>query len=236
MTNEQVRLIPRELREADFPSARFLLKEEQAKYEEACKHFSEKAKEVLNIKRNGSNLFKVLLLNQIGIKTATLFELESALENGLDLQGHYEDAPVIVLRSAGDSYSNNDYLAKSLADSLGVKEFKAPLVVSGLEIVCDDKSGYGLSFKRTDKTQFVDAPALNPRNYQRKFSRINSDYSIDFHDNGNRVLWTRDNGISGLCLDRCLDVGSRDVGLAYSDDSGRVVVVSSGEAGTKNLR
>ncbi|MBS3078879.1 hypothetical protein J4218_02045 [Candidatus Pacearchaeota archaeon] len=237
MKNEQVRLIPRELREADFPSARFLSEEEQTKYEEACKrsNFLEKAKEVLNIRRKGSNLFKVLFLNQIGIKTASLGELESALENGLCLQGQYEDASAVVLRSAGDSYSDNDYIARSLADSLGVQKITSPLVVIGLEIVADDKSKYGLNLKRTEKTQVVDAPSLGHENHQRKFLRINPDYSIDFNDNGNRTLWTRDNGISRLYLGRDLDLYSRYEYLADSNDVGRVVIVSSGEAGAKNF-
>ena len=49
MTNESVKLIPREFRELDFQEARFLNEAEQAKYLEAIKSFGEKAKNSLNI-------------------------------------------------------------------------------------------------------------------------------------------------------------------------------------------
>ena len=235
MAYEQVSLVPREIRQAGFPTARFLTQEEQVRYEEACKEYSGKARDSLRVPINGSNLFKVLFLNQIGIRTASLGELECALENGLALQGQYEDAPAVVLRSANDSHSPNDYLAKSLAKDIGVKKFKAPLVVTGLEVVADDNSQYGLSFRKIDKTQVVEASDLDHTNHQRKFSRINSDYSIQFDEKGTRTLWTRDNGVSGLYLDRGSGLGSRGEGLAYSGDSGRVVVVNNTEGDAKNF-
>ncbi len=231
----QVSLIPREIKEAGFPVARFLSEEEQAKYEEACKQYSGKAREVLNIGRNGSNLFKVLLLNQIGIRTASLGELESALENGLALQDQYEDAPAIVLRSASDSYEPNDYLAKTLSAEIRVKKVTAPLVITGLELVLDKNSKYGLSFKKTDKTEAVEAPCLSHKNNQKRFSRINPDYSDEFDDKANRTLWTRDNGISRLYLGWDLLLYSGDGLLASSGDYGRVVVVNNAEGIAKNF-
>ena len=62
-----VSLIPREFREAGFPEARFLTEEEQARYEEACKPYTGKARDSLAIPQAGSNLFKVLKLNEMGI-------------------------------------------------------------------------------------------------------------------------------------------------------------------------
>ncbi len=224
-----VRLIPREIREAGFPIARFLSEEEQARYEEAFKKFSGKAGDSLRVGRNGSNLWKVLFLNQIGIRTASLGELESALENGFALQGQYEDGVEVVLRSAGDSYKSNDYLARGLAKILGIKTFKSPLVVKGLRIKEDESSDYGLGFEKTDKTEVIEAPDLSHRNYQRRFLRINPDYSIEFDDKAGRTLWTREDGMSGLYLDRGLGLNSRFEYLADSDDYGRVVVVNSAE-------
>jgi len=70
----------------------FLTSAEQQRYEEACKSFGAKAQASLNIEINGSNLFKVLLLNQIGIRTATLSELDLiARTNPKFLTGTYED-------------------------------------------------------------------------------------------------------------------------------------------------
>jgi hypothetical protein len=225
--SQEVKLIPREIREADFPIARFLSEEEQTRYEQVIQEYSGKAREVLDIKRKGSNLFKILFLNQIGIRTATLPELESALENGLDLAGTYQDAREVVLRSAGDSYEPNDYLAKDLAGQMALKHFKVPFVVIGLEIKPDENSFYGLSFKTTDKTRTIEVSDLNHKNHQRKFKKINPDYSIEFEDNANRTLYTRDNGISRLYLNWDSDLGSRVGNLAGSDGIGRVVLVSA---------
>jgi hypothetical protein len=70
MANE-VSLIPREIRETGFPTVRFLSEEEQTRYDAEIKKYGDKARSILNIPIKGSNLFKVLLLNEIGIRTAT---------------------------------------------------------------------------------------------------------------------------------------------------------------------
>jgi len=220
----QVKLIPREIREASFPIARFISSEEEAKYKEALKQYSGKARDNLNVE---SNIWKILLLNQIGIRTATLPELESALENGLSLSGHCEDAREVVLRTAEDSYPQNDYLAKSLTEQLKIKQFRSPLVVKGLEVVEDKKSDYGLAFKVNDKTEVIEALDFAHANDLRKFIRINPDYSVEFNDKGNRVLRTRPDGLSRACLDRDLDLYSWYMHLADSGSDGRVVVVAA---------
>jgi hypothetical protein len=46
--------------------------------------------------------------------------------------------------------------------------------------------------------------------------------------NDNRTLYTKDSGLSRLCLGRILSLYSDWGGLADSDDGGRVVVVSEG--------
>jgi hypothetical protein len=221
----QEKLISGEIREANF--FRFLLGQEQSTYEENISQYSGKAIASLNVGQRGSNLFKILFLNQIGIRTATLPELESALENGLDLEETYQDAREVVLRSAGDSYPLNDYLAKSLADQIAREDFEVPVVVTGLKLKQDEDSHYGLSFETTDKTKVIEAPDLHHKNNERGFKRINPDYSIEFDDKAKRTLYTRDNGISGLCLNGGSDLDSGDEGLAVSVDGGRVVVVSA---------
>ena len=230
-----VKLIPRELREMDFQEARFLTEEEQARYEEACKSYAGKARDSLNISRNGSNLFKVIKLNEMGIKTATLDDLELALENGMDLSGTYEDVPVVVLRSAGDSYRRNDYLAKALAELTKRKNFPHAVVIEGLKLKEDSASDYGFSFEAGERFRVVEAPALDHANDRRRFSRINPDYSIDFDDNGKRVNYTREDGVDRFYLDRNLGLYSDGGNLDYSNDAGRVVVVSGEATSQKNL-
>ena len=67
-----VKLIPKEISDLSFPEARFLSDEEQTRYESMYSNFGEKAKRCLQIPKEGSNLFKVLLLNQNGIRTASI--------------------------------------------------------------------------------------------------------------------------------------------------------------------
>src|SRR3989344_5662953 len=134
MTNESVKLIPREFRELDFQEARFLNEAEQAKYLEAIKSFGEKAKNSLNIPVKGSNLFKVLFLNQIGIQTATIHDLECALDNGMNIKETYEDGCEVALRSREDSIEENNYLIKDLTKKLKIKSINHPKIITGLGI------------------------------------------------------------------------------------------------------
>lgn len=232
MAEKSVRIISRDLK---FPEARFLNEEEQTKYEELCKSFGEKARVSLNVGEKGSNLFKVLLLNQSGIRTTTLHELDLIAETSPDfLKGFYEDAPAVVLRSAGDSYSQNDYLAKSLASLIGKSDFPHAVVIEGLKVKEDSNSGYGLSFEKGEKFKFIKAPAFDHANNVRKFARINPDYTIDFDKSASRELYTRETGLSGLSLGGALVLYSSFVDLAYSSAAGRVVCVAD-EVAPKNF-
>jgi hypothetical protein len=229
MTITRVKLIPREIIGMEFPEATLLTTEQQAKYEEAVKSFanSENARNNLNIPNKGSNLFKVIFLNQIGIRTATLPELDLIAETSPDfLRGTYEDAPAVVLRSVEDSNSNNGYIAKSLASLVRKRNFSHAVVIEGLKLKEDSQSAYGLSFEKGDSFRVIEAPAFDHANNQKRFVRINQDYSVDFDDKGQRTFYTRQNGVSRLYLSWNLDACSNVGNLAGSDDGGRVVLVS----------
>ena len=232
MENNQVKLIPREIREVEWPVVRFLSDEEQSKYEDSIKKFSGKAYESLNIPKNGSNLFKVLLLNQLGIKTATLSDLELALENGMELKGTYEDTLSVVLRSSGDSYKPNDYLAKLLAKKIKKKNFKHSLVLNGLELKEDENSAYGLVLIPGENFNYFEAPELDHENNYKKFSKLDERGMPIFDKEGERTLYTKDKGLVGVYVLDDLGLVSYDVHLASSVGSGRVVV-KTGEAGSK---
>jgi len=229
-----VKLIPSELREHDFSAADFLSAGQQEAYERACEQFSGKARDNLKVGREGSNLFKVLLLNQTGIRTATLPELELALENGLDLRGTYEDGREVVLRNKKDSYGPNNLLIRVLSKELDLGKIRKPLIITGLRVNENLDSEYGLVLMPSDETKVVEAPDFADANDGRKFRRINPNYSIDFDERGKRILYTRHGGLSGLFLVRDLVLYSNNGGLSDSNDSGRVVVVS-GEADEKRL-
>ncbi|MEK6830703.1 MAG: hypothetical protein AABX77_01620, partial [Nanoarchaeota archaeon] len=230
MENDHIKLVPREVREASWPEVYFLTDEQQGIYEQEIKNFSGKAYESLNIPKKGSNLFKVLYLNEIGIKTAGLSNLELALENGMDLKGTYEDTPSVVLRSAGDSYEPNDYLAKLLAKELKKRNkktsFKHPLILNGLKLEEDINSFYGLVLVPNEDFSYFEAHELDHGNNLKKFSKLDERGMPVFDEKGQRTLYTRNDGLSGLCLYDVLDLDAYDAHLANSYAHGRVVVVS----------
>jgi len=232
------KLIPREVREASWPEADLLTSEQQGQYEEAVKSRfnSQKARDSILVPGNytrrtkGSNLFKILFLNEIGIQTATLPELDlmwTSLEGNEILKGHYEDGPEVVLRSAGDNYKPNNLLAKSLAKAIGKRKFKVPFVIKGLRPQeGDDDSDYGLSLVPNDSFQYFEAPDFDVKNNGRKFSIINPDYSIEWNDSTNRTFYAKPQGLSRVLLNTHGGLSSYWDTLAYSNYNGRVVVVS----------
>jgi len=234
---KNIRLIPREEREK-YPKIRFIFPEEQSRFEGSIKQFSGKAYDSLNIPKdgslNGSNVWKVLWLNQTGIRTATVPEIYSAIDNGMNLRGKYEDGREVILRSNGDSCSKNDYLAQQLASDLHLTTFDNPYIVKGLKIKPDEKSFYGLSFL-VDTAEVIEAKDFHYKNNRKKFTRINEDYSIEFNDEGTRTLYTRKDGLSRLFVSGVCGLSSNDFHLAYSYDLGRVVVVSDAEGAAPNF-
>ncbi|MBS3093223.1 hypothetical protein J4456_01430 [Candidatus Pacearchaeota archaeon] len=201
---------------------KFISPEEQSRFKESINQFSGKAYDSLNIPKdgslNGSNVWKVLWLNQTGIRTATIPEIYSATDNG----------------SNGDLFSNNNYLAQKLAEDLHLTNFDNPYIVKGLKIKEDEKSVYGLSFL-VDTAEVIEAKDFHYKNNRKKFTRINEDYSIEFNDEGTRTLYTRKDGLSRLFVSGVCGLSSNDFHLAYSYDLGRVVVVSDAEGAAPNF-
>jgi len=235
MVNKSVQLKPREVIEAQWPTARFLSEQEQATYEEAVKSRfnSEKARKTLTIPEKGSSLFKILFLNDLGIRTATLPELDLAHANDPDfLKGVYADAPEVVLRSAGDSYERNDFIAKQLAKAMKKRKFNHSWIVKGLKPVEDENSAYGLSLEPTEGFESIEAPDFDNENNGRSFSRINPDYSIEWE--GNRTFYAKQKGLSRWDLDDS-DLGSSWGSLGGSGSSGRVVVIDAKGVAPANL-
>ena len=216
--------------------AHFLTDAEQKHYEDAVRQLkNEKARDSLNVPKNGSNLWKILLLNQIGIRTATLAELDQIAQASDDfLRGTYEDSASVALRSNGDSYQKNDYLAKSLARLIRKRTFKEPVVVNGLGIKEDSHSPYGLGFKKRNSFDFFEAPELGYENNRKKFKILDERGMPIFDENGVRTLYTRSDGLSGLLLDGYLSLDSDWGNLSNSGEYGRVVVVKPAKPVRKN--
>jgi len=183
----------------------------------------------------GSTPFAVVLVNQIieqeGLITATPADSERAIrlnkvnqELGLNLRGTYEDIG-LVLRSESEP---NEYLAKDVAKQIKARDVKLPVMIplNGLELVNDSQSPHDLSFKLGENAQVFYAPILNKSgNFTSEDIDEQSGLPRKTGDNGDRTLYTRNSGLSGLCLDRHLDLDSDSGDLADSYSDGRVAVV-----------
>ncbi len=190
----------------------------------------------------GSNPFYVVAVNDelrsqnLDVRTATQADLEKILKtNALNLRDIYEDTG-LVLRSEEEP---NEYLAKNLAKQLKARGYKfsktKPLLIwlKDCELIKDEKSDYGISFKIRDGAEILIAPEFTGENSGKKFSQTNDNGMPIFDDNGERYNWTRENGLSRLYLNRYLNVISSDDGLANSGENGRVVLVRAESANAR---
>ena len=184
----------------------------------------------------GSNLYIVTLANTLfrsqGIRTATQADLEQAMREGRDFRGTYEDTGA-VLRSLEEP---NQYLAKQLGNQLGKQELPAYIPACAMDLIQDADSPSKLGFKIIDDSQIIYAPILNSKS-QLKFNNSDINLKTGFPKKvgkkGSRTLWTRNSGLSRLCLYSYLGLGSNVSDLGGSSGGGRVVIVS-GEATRKN--
>src|SRR3989344_818325 len=189
-------------------------------------------------KVTGSSPFAVVLMNKVlneeGLKTASQSDLEKAIKlNALSLNGTYEDT-ALILRNENNP---NSYLAKHLMKQVKERNEKAktPIMITlnQLELVNDTASEYGLAFKLKEDAEIIYAPILNDEVGNFSSEDIDEKTGLPIKlGKGNRTLYTRDSGLSRLCLGRNLGLSARDDDLANSDSDGRVVVVS-GEATEK---
>ena len=221
------RLIPREVAEK-YSGYRLPNEEEQSRYDKFVDTF--KSDKAIQILKEHSTTFKILGMNQIGIRTATLPELdEIARSNPGFLIGHYEDSREVVLRSNGSSYGRNDQIAKSLAEIIGEKSFNTPFIIKGLEIAEDANSEYGLTLVPGEQFEYFKAPDFSHENNGRNFLKINDDYSIEWCKEGEqgRNFRSKKDGLSRLCLfgDLDLDSSLEVLDYFYSDD--KVVLVDA---------
>jgi len=185
----------------------------------------------------GSNPFYVIAVNKFlpkGFATAAPEDLEKIIElNALQLKEQYEDS-ALVLRTEENP---NAYLARDLMAQIKARnpnaKMPAMIPLSELELIADANSPHQLAFKLKDNSEIIYTPELAVENNQKKFSKTNEKGMPIFDNNGNRTIYTCKSGLSRLCLGRLLDLDSGDEGLAYSDDDGRVVVVSAEGASQK---
>ncbi len=218
-------IIPKEIRNANWPEWDFLSPEQQEAYSEAIKRFSGNAFNYLN---RECNLWKVHFIEQEGI--ARILPLHQLIDVAnaypKDFKGHYSDVCAVALRNTGSPYS--DQLYKLLKNP----NLEHTLIIEGLEIEQDENYPDGLKFKDTSKIRVFPAPDFDHQNNGRRFRSINYNYSIkwvkDGEDlEGSKILYTRSNDASRLYVNRGLDVYSNDLDFRVSGPDGRVVVKSA---------
>ena len=231
-----------------FPELGFLADEAMlAEYHNRIQKYSENARNVLNIFQydaaekviQGSNPFGCVELASKDLALPS--ELEHAVRlSPAAFKGIYVDL-ALLLRAAGDSYSPNDYLAKHLAEQIKHRTGKVPtpelparISLKGLTLEEDNTSHYGLVFKLGEQTETLLVPEYSHENNGKRFSKTNERGVPIFNDGGNRYFWTRQGGLSRLCLGRGSSLYSNDDYLAGSDAVGRVPVVK-GAAGAEKF-
>ena len=184
----------------------------------------------------GSNTYSIFLTNEIlskeGLRTATPSDVSKITNKDENfLRGNYLDLG-LVLRTENNP---NEYLAKQLGKQAKERGYKFsnenPLVfkASDLELILDGNSKSGLGFKIKESANPFNAPELNHKENGKKFNKTNENGIPIFDKNGNRILYTREEGLSGLVLFGNLDLNSVCNNFVNSYVDGLIVVVKEGE-------
>lgn len=218
-----------------------------AQYRESIAKYGDKARKFLDKFSLGNGNFMLgsspFMNVQLGglVRLASPTELEKAVESHPDFfRGKYEDV-ALVLRSEGDSYAPNDFVARNLAEQVKARlgamptsETPARISLKGMTLKEDSHSAYGLVFNVGD-AEVISAPELAHANHGKTFLKTDMQGLPVFDKQGNRTLYTRDNGLSRLCLGWDLDLGSGGGNFASSNSGGRVPVVTNVAGSQKNL-
>jgi len=191
----------------------------------------------------GSNIFIASRLSELlelsGIRTAIPSDDQYGDISRLVKDRFYTDFNALILRTAGDSYSPNDKIAKDLAEKIENREGKLKLpvvIVRPLVRYSEGSSSYDLVFDLDNKTQVIEDERLDGKKYPTgmKFNNVDDLGLPLFDKNGARTWHAREDGLSRLLLDGYLDLGSCVDDLQLSDVLDRVVVVS-GKAASRNF-
>lgn len=221
------------------------------KYDESIKGYGSRARKNLDkysLARDGTILGSNSFMNaQLGwiVPIATPAEVEKAVRANPDFfRGTYQDVG-LVLRSNGDEYRPNDFVARNLAEQAKKRTGKMPtpktpfrISLKGTSLKEDNSSDYGWVFVLGDETEVIEVPEFNPQNNGERFSKTDERGVPIFDNKGNRTFYAKSQGLSRLCLDWYLGLVSDGGSLAYSDVIGRVSIVEprSGETAPRNFR
>jgi len=187
-----------------------------------------------NGKIRGSNPFYVVGVQSklpFGVRVATQSDLETAMRiNALNLSGTYEDTGLVLMGVGNPNLYLSINLMNQVKKRLG-KNTKMPVMIPlyGIELVKDKYSPHGLAFKLKDNAEINYAPILKKPNSNFNYEDINIKTGLPTKlRKGNRILWTRDSGLSRLLLNENLNIVSNDGDLANSISSGILVLTLIG--------
>ena len=247
----EIQLTPENIQ---FPVLSFLDKDITEEYSEAVKRFnSESARDSLNIFEytdeimNGSNSFGNILASKIaGIPLASPSQLEHAVRLSPNSFKRTYTELALILRTNGDSYSDNNHNAMNLYTQLkkrGIKpteESPVRISLKGLELEEDNDSFYGLVHKLTNEAEILQDRRFNFNNNGEKFlksdergvpiylsddeiSKLSEEEKLQL-----KIFYARKDGLGRLCLGRLLDLDSYWNGyLADSSALGWVAVAKN---------
>ena len=188
----------------------------------------------------GSNLPIISRLAELlapsGIRTAVPADDEYGDVSRLVEGRFYTDFNAVVLRTRGDSYAPNDFLAKDLADKVEQKKGKLRLPVMVVQPVVRyaENSQYGFIFDFDENTTVIEDERLEGKKYPTgmRFDKVDKLGLPIFNKKGERMWYAREDGLSRLSLGGGLYLNSGGVRLADSYDFERVVLVR----GEKHLK
>ena len=230
---KQIQLIPKNMVS---PIARVLDKESRELYQEAQAQAREKFGEDNRAYRTimsgintrnitGSQFFWNTNLNQYLPKAQRVISLEDMQAiNDQDesfSEGFYTDVPEIVLRTDILSGERNKHILTDLVKQVRGEgyEFSSenPLRISGLELVEDEnlENDYGLLLRMGENTKIMN---------DERFACSNNGKQIPFGEK-TKPIYTKEYGLSRVCLDWDGYLISENDNLGNSYDDGRVVII-----------
>ncbi|MFA5778503.1 MAG: hypothetical protein WC870_03410 [Candidatus Paceibacterota bacterium] len=180
----------------------------------------------------GSTPFAVANLDvfaqKYGARTPNLKDLSRPEIMRIAKEKHYIDSRNLVVRSREDpNWSKNNSLLKTIYELAEQKEgsIKHPFMIEGFSFVpnSEDKNGYGFNLVANSDFKVVQDERFDGKYNGKSFSEVDELGIPKFYKNGSRTWFAKNKGLSGLYLDRGLDLDSSNYDLADSNGDGRVV-------------
>lgn len=198
------------------------------------KDASPKAKDSLGIGENpsfdgkkGFSVLRALGAYTAGIPVATLFDLEQARETGMPMNEKYFCSSSVIFYSRDLIDSPNAPFLKNLAKLVKLPlKSKIPRIFEGLSLTEEDNE-YGLNFALDSKPRIIRAKDFVFANHQKKFRKINPDYTLDGlgDRDATRTLYLRKQGLARLSLVHGLSLHAQGESLSGHSEICRGVCV-----------